>query len=360
MTPFMKNFAWFFSITLFCFFNLADLASALDKMIDIQVSYQSSSGLAALQELKASLNPKVVRLMNSNDDAESQDEAEYRAWADQMKINLATVVSNLESLGIKAVIEIQDTPGGNNKNNSPVTNNIFEPDYEWARSLFKQIWIELAQTYNSNSTIVGYQIMNEPRTQDKSSWNNYANEVAKAIRSADSTPEVDQPYIIMTARYGNANFISELANAIPEDLARYILSGSLYSPHSFTHQGINDKLKLKYPNCKKTTKKGVKLNKNCTRKALTKVVKKFADKAKKVGLEAMITEYSVAAYAKGGAKYLKDLTSIFDKFGLHSNYHAWREAKVWDLELAGPNIDKLKTSSKETARFKVIRKYFAK
>lgn len=351
-----------------------NLGWSLDKSIDLPLYNAGADHLSAIQQ---KLGTSLVRIMITNDNAEDQSLTEYQAWWDEQKVYLASAIQAASSLDMRIIIEIHDPPLGNDKTVSPVQNKIFQAGNEAAKELFKNIWIEVAQLYNSNSTVAGYQLMNEPRAPKKIDWTTYSLELSDAIRGADSTPIASQPFIIFTARYGNTSKAKELT--IPTDGGVYRVSASFYAPHNYTHQGISDDLEFGYPSCKSTSsitvskkkksknkkkkndkkkKKKAKKDKNkCSvKKTFTEPLKAFTTAVSKLGVEPMISEYSVVAYAPGGADYLQDLTNTFDKLNIHSNYHVWRGAIVWSLLHQGSGPNSLNEVS-STDRLEVINAY---
>ena len=58
-----------------------------------------------------------------------------------------------------------------------------------------------------------------------------------------------------------------------------------------------------------------------------------------------VGEFSARACAPGAERYLEDSIRAFEEAGWDWTYHAFREAKIWSLEYAGPTDDTLVPSN---------------
>jgi len=109
----------------------------------------------------------------------------------------------------------------------------------------------------------------------------------------------------------------------------------MYLPFKFTHQGVYPQypVGVKYPTAT--------LNK-AKLKTYLKKVRAFQLKNK---APILVGEFSCSIYADPESRYnyLKDCIAIFNEYGWHWCYHAWREASVWDIE-SDPKIYKLLTT----------------
>ena len=89
-----------------------------------------------------------------------------------------------------------------------------------------------------------------------------------------------------------------------------------------------------------------------------KDLKPVIDFQKKYGARIYVGEYSVVRYSPGGAKYLKDLTSVFDELGWDTAYHCFREWENWSFE--HPADGSIHVPSPEpTDRQLILRKYWS-
>ena len=116
-----------------------------------------------------------------------------------------------------------------------------------------------------------------------------------------------------------------------------------YTPWRFIHQGVlGVPYGAKYPT---KTDNITSFNKQFTQLRMLK---------KKLGTRIYIGEFSVARWApKGsGARYLSDVTKLFNRAGFDWTYHSFRGADVWDLEHASSL--KSGTYSSSTDRLKIM------
>ena len=55
------------------------------------------------------------------------------------------------------------------------------------------------------------------------------------------------------------------------------------------------------------------------------------------GARIYVGEFSAAAWAPGAETYLRDCIELFEEYGWDWTYHAFRESRVWDVEMEGPH-----------------------
>ncbi len=263
-------------------------------------------------------------------DNRAEKEAEYVARVDEAMTHLDSLMPACARNNLRVLFEIHNPPGGEHPSvgSQPGGSRLF---YEqWAQDALVRVWEHIASHYATNGTIVGYDILNEPRTphfdargnviqSDINAWRSIANRVASAIRQHDS-----QHAIVFETPYARP---SGFAHLQPLDGARVVYSFHMYEPTPYTHQwipGFNHDHTRTYPG----TVSGIQWNKQ----RLQHVMQPAIDFKRQHRKQMFAGEFSAARYAPGAALYLADLIDVFEDNGLSWAYHAWREAPVWDLE----------------------------
>lgn len=275
---------------------------------------------------------------------DTANETEYFAWLETALVQLDTIILACERNNLKLLINLHSPPGGYVTREEPAQYRIFTD--KWAQDAFVKTWQQIATRYVNNQTVMGYQIVNEPAIRrlvaGLDDWNTLARKTATSIRAIDTVHTIVIPPI-----FGDTARINKLK---PVRLKNIAYSVHMYYPRNFTNQGIlGYKNGVQYP-----TKSN---NKTQTLKYLRKLIQ-FQNKYK---AKIFIHEFSVIRWAPNGtgAKYLKDVISIFEKYKWNWAYHAWREYNGWSLEHTN-DINNHDKSTTLTDRAKVVMSYFAK
>jgi endoglucanase len=153
----------------------------------------------------------------------------------------------------------------------------------------------------------------------------------------------------MGPRYGNPKYINKLK---PLALTNVVYTVHYYEPFKYVHQGALEGLPdgLSYPT-KKWNKKALVLG-------LAKV-DAFLTKYKKRKFQMYAGEFGVARWALGGATYLNDLLSIFEKKKWHWTMHGFRDSQVWSVE-HGNDRSITTRSDTPTDRYQVLTSYLGR
>ena len=114
---------------------------------------------------------------------------------------------------------------------------------------------------------------------------------------------------------------------------KVIYSVHVYQPVGYTHQGVNGQTILPWPGIFGDNGGG-RWDKNRLMQEYSAAI----EYQKKYGVRIWVGEFSAARWAPGAADYLRDCIEMFEKLGWDWNYHALREAQVWNLEL-GDEVD---------------------
>ena len=257
----------------------------------------------------------------------NRDLAEFEQWLDRRLDHFERVVLPMcRKYGVLVVLDLHVTPGGRRAGGE--FNMFFEREYA---DFFIAKWRRMAERFKGNADVIyGYDLCNEPVQHNEAlpecDYWSLQRRAAEAIREID--PET--PIIVEANNWDVPSNFSALS---PLALTNIIYEVHVYNPFQYTHQGIFRTVDepIPYP-CED---KG--WNKDYLRRILTPV-RAFAERH---GAKIYVGEFSAAAWAPGAGDYLRDCTDLFNEFGWDWTYHAFRESRVWDVEMEGPNYPKI-------------------
>jgi endoglucanase len=287
-------------------------------MVNDSIGTDSSNAqILGAQGWKANVARFQLRGNNPATDTEAADVAAYNTWLDAQLTKLDTFLPQAQANGLKVVIDLHTPPGGFNssQNSHRLFQNISYQDR------LVTTWQTIAQRYKNNSTIWGYDLVNEP-LEDQAplqfvpgswlpGWNELAERVGKAIRVIDTTHA-----IIVESEFNGRpegfDYLTPLAG-----VSGVVYSAHVYDPHSYTHQGVSGE------------PEGVAAPSVATLNAALQPVRDFQTD---YNVQIYIGEFSVARWAPNAATYLSNVMNIFEGYGWDWSYHAFREWDGWDLE----------------------------
>ncbi len=247
---------------------------------------------------------------------------------------------------------------------SSTTNGIFWQDGA-TQDNFALFWKDVAAKYQADTSLAGYDILNEPALalpspEANNVWETVAKKVMTKVREVDTNH-----VIIIEPAYGlSASSIeydswNSLTPINPED-NKIVYSLHFYAPMEFTHQGIYGfPLGLTYPTglIAPFPYFGEVFNLSWLRRTIDPVIQWQG----RYHLPIYIGEFSAIRYAPGDSRenYLRDLFTIFKENNWSWTYHAWRSWLGWDAEInshevsesvprdgSGPVIDLLEKNLK--------------
>ena len=174
----------------------------------------------------------------------------------------------------------------------------------------------IAERFNENPLVYGYDIMNEPAASP-ATWDRVFRETVAEIRKIDArTPVVTE----------------SLKYYYPKEM-NVIYSPHFYSPHTLTHFGVGGvgTVRWSYGNYVN----GVFLNNDQLRVYLKYIISfRMAHPEARI----FIGEFSCIAWVKGADQYIRDCIGLFEEYGCDWTYHAFREWPPWDVEYEAPNL----------------------
>lgn len=253
------------------------------------------------------------------------------AYAAAWRANFARELDRLEESlrqarrrGILVCIDQHSFPGGGR--------SIEDPE-EWGRDarmfhdpfyadLFVECWMNLAARVAPwRNIIYGYDLMNEPRQETPSPEGLDLHAIQLRCASAIRAIDPDTP-IVVGSMHNDPGWFRKLEAL---DMDNVIYEVHVYYPHDYTHQGILTPLESveNWPDPAKGW------NKEFLRKSLKHVL----DFQHGHGVRIFVGEFSAVTWAPNAEGYIRDCIELFEEFGWDWCYHAYREARVWNVEL---------------------------
>lgn len=219
------------------------------------------------------------------------------------------------------------------------------------RENYKKVWAILAKELKQYPNLAGFDLLNEPtpvgvytkayyqRKGTDEDWMVLAKSVLDEIRKHNSCV----PIIIESVDWAKPFRFNEM---VVFDDERVVYSAHMYSPISFTHQGINQ-----FPKGFKLDDALVNGNRlNDYVKTGMKEVRKFQCKYHK---PIYIGEFGVNFYADSDEriKYINTLIDVFSEYGWSWSYHAYQIWEGWMPSSA--TLESIARSAKRTKNIKV-------
>ena len=161
----------------------------------------------------------------------------------------------------------------------------------------------------------------------------------------------ERTIIVEPPEWGNPQGLKELR---PLAVSNVVYSVHMYSPHTFTHQGVQGSAKAyRYP--------GEIDGKRWDKAQLAAALRPVVDFQRKYGVHIYIGEFSAIRWAPDDSayRYLKDLIDIFEAHDWDWSYHAFREWDGWSVEHGSDPKDHSRAQS-PTDREQLLRSWFAK
>ncbi|MBS1773036.1 MAG: cellulase family glycosylhydrolase [Bacteroidetes bacterium] len=257
------------------------------------------------------------------------------------------IIALCEKLGIKVVIDLHELPGG--QYNGTSVNTLFK-DKEW-QDVFRKVWKQIAERYKNNSTVVGYDLANEPIEgsvpDGVMNWYQLATATAMDIRAIDK-----QHSIIFEG--SPRGLLEALCTLRPIPVPGMVYSLHYYSPARFTLQNIDKETEyISYPG----NIDGHEWNIETIRKSMQAVIRW----QKKYKTHVYVGEFSAIRWAPAQSAYyyMNDCITLFEEAGWDWSYHAFREWSGWSVEYGNRRSDD-KPSVEVTERKRLLLKYFSK
>lgn len=316
------------------------LADSLSRGVTVATNISSSD----ISEL-ATWGANVVRYpLSCGNECNFTTTAQYLAWLDSAMATLDQKLPAFAAGNMQVIILLYSPPGNFTHTKGGYQHAVFSSAV--AANLLVTSWQTIAAHYANNSTIWGYDTLNEPAVRSVAKglrkWPVLASDIAFSIRALDSTHR-----IILEAPWGTPSNIRQFK---PLPLAGIVYSAHMYHPLKFQQQGLyGNPLGVSYP------------SKGLSRKTLEKALKPLASFQARYGAQIYIGEFSAVRWAPGRSayNYLADVLDIFEQHGWHWTYHSYREANAWSVE-HGPTYMDPTRSSTVTDRAALLRSYLSR
>jgi len=281
-----------------------------------------------------------------NGPADKADVAAYEAWLESALVHLDELLPVCREVGLKVLIDLHTPPGG--RDQSSRCRMFAEKMHQEA---FLRAWDKIARRYRGNTTVWGYDLVNEPVEgivgQGLLDWRSLALQTAKNVRRIDP----DHAIVVEPAPWGSP---ASLDFFEPLPVEGVVYSVHMYIPHQFTHQGIHGNPKgIHYPG----PVDGKHYDKGQLRLALQPAI----DYQRDYGVHVYLGEFSAIRWAPGdsAANYLRDCIDLFEENGWDWAYHAFREWDGWSVE-HGPDPGDRTPAKTATDRQQLLRQWYAR
>lgn len=221
---------------------------------------------------------------------------------------LKKVISWFKEKNIYVILDLHAAPGGQNPDwhsDSAGRAEFWEKEDFRARTV--TLWAEIARRFCDEPTIAGYDILNEPVTDNWPLLNEFNFQVTEAIR------RYDERHIIFFEGNHYARDFSQFKKPHSENLA---LSIHFYDPHHFVFRWVPAS---RYPG----KVKGVLWDK----KKLEASLGEYFRLAGTIKMPVFVGEFGVASRGCDCGKeyrWVKDVLDLFKKFGFHWNYWTYK------------------------------------
>jgi len=281
-------------------------------------------------------NANLIRLQIQVNRKLIETEADYdRLLAERMK-DVDRVLGLCRRYGIKVVLDLHTPPGTRANKHA---GNMIPENYDTAP--LRRAWKMIASRYSGDPILYGYDILNEPGCAPQV-WDRIFRETVAEIRKVDAKTPVLTYFL--TTYY-------------PEEM-NVIYSPHCYEPHSITHLGVgippgSAVVRWSYGNYVD----GVFWNADQLRVGyFDRGILPFRLAHPKARM--LLGEFSCIAWTKGAADYIRDAIALCEEYDIDWTYHAFREAKMWDVEYESldgvPATSHLVKATKDTDRKKAL------
>ncbi len=304
----------------------------------------------------------VIRIQVGNDSLmDGRTGADYFQMISDSLDQVDLLLPKFDAQSIKVILTLYSPPGGFQTRKAPSHYAMFS---ELAlQQDFINVWELLALRYKDNSTVLSYDLSNEPAlrkslfNRNALTWPELVKDTVTAIRAIDPVKQ-----IIIKALYGNPTQLRFLPKIKDPN---YCYSFHVYPDNKYINQGINGNPIKHNPPSNELILKNSFL-------PIHKLLKKFPKKDRK-DVCFNIGEFAVPRWAPKADLYLERLLKLIErskipaterqpatKINLQSwTYHAYDESPVWDPRgSTNPNNETF--PAELPARAEVLVKYMLK
>ncbi len=244
------------------------------------------------------------------------DADDYRGLVEDDFARLRSVLDVAGQAGLRVLLTLLSVPGRRwrQANGGVVDRRLWsEPRY---REQCNQFWSDLSERLVGHPAICGYNLLNEPTLPPSPNASEALvtayDGMVSSIRSADETV----PIVIDPPDYASP---SGFEGFEPIDDERTIYSLHMYDPYTFTNWASN-KGRLEYP----YTEQGESIDRDWL-KSTCRTVEEWRKRHSIPASRILVGEFGCDHRVPGALPYLRDLVDVFDDFGWHWAFYAFRE-----------------------------------
>jgi len=219
---------------------------------------------------------------------------------------------------------------------------------------FIACWKHLAERYKSDTTVILYDLVNEPHEDEWKkengvlTYNELMSATALAIRAIDPAKGI----AIEPASGGSKPDGFYTLKPVP--VPNVVYSPHMYAPMGVTHQGL-------YGNPDGVSYPGMVNGEFWDKAQLERYLKPAIDFQKRYNVHIYVGELSCIRWAPNGsaARWLTDTLEILERHGWDWNFHGFREFDGWDVEFIDDTRER-KRATETSDRAKVLRGWYGK
>ena len=234
------------------------------------------------------------------------------------KLEAAASICNLDSTSsrFKVIIDVHKAPGADKL-------RVFKTGTP-ERQILKEAWRRIAEWGRNKPWVLGYDLLNEPggsgRNLETKNWLKLAQSLYDIIRPIDSSKVV-----IVSHKGNHLKYYSEM-KPIKGENVWYTLH--MYSPSSMTHQGVRPSLPVGGAGWTGGSRGQTYIKNEC------RYARSFQKRYK---VPMYVGEFGCTRFASKDSKffqesYLTECKRVFEEYGWHWTFHAYREWDGWSVE----------------------------
>ena len=216
-------------------------------------------------------------------------------------------------------------------------------------------WRWFAERYASNTTIAGFDLLNEPNMPWPHDWaENYVYWQPLVLRIVEAVRAVDQNHVVIVESAPGAlaegfKFLKPIKDK------RVVYSLHFYAPHNITHQLVSKEWsrKIPYP-------AGIEYGLGewdviegvgrWDKDRLSRTLEPVRQFVKKYNAIIYVGEFSCVRWAPDGSapRYVSDVLELFNAENWSWTYHEFRGWPGWDAEISSDDLHNVRTSDAPT------------
>jgi len=268
------------------------------------------------------------------------DPSNYRGLIEEDVIALKGVVSRARNSGVKVVFTPLTLPGAvwNQHNNDQIDDRLYSDKTYWEQSA--AFWRDLAAVFKDDSTVIAYNIINEPTPERSSGYESGTLEeniewyeqqigtprdlpafyeyVVDAIRNEDA----ETPIMIDGGFFGNPNGFGYFPRPLKDNKTLYAFH--MYQPWAATSvSNVRNGSKLVYPGKMEYWGR----TENWDAERVQQTIQQPLDWADEHGIKRshmVMSEFGCHRYLKWCSTYMEDVLTAADTYSLHWAFYTFR------------------------------------